>query len=301
MRLPPTSALLQLLTAITLIMIGSAPLIAQVPFGTIELRLQKVGNTQSINISTAPVSSSFSLVLPGQQGASGSVLTNDGSGNLSWTSMLSSIGSSGTTHYLPVFTSASTVGNSLLYQDGSNIGVGTISPGARLQVDIPSSSGKGLIIRAATGATANLVECQNSSGSALFQVSSNGDLSRIRNVSYSWPTAAPSPAASATQLGEGVLTSNASGTLLWKQLISASATLDFPITATRTSSDLTITVTGVTSGDMVALGVPNTAVLANSCYTAWVSADDVVTVRFNNFDNAEKNPVSGTFKVTVIK
>lgn len=282
-------------------MIGSTSLVAQVPFGTVELRLQNVGSSQSINVTSAPIISSYTLILPSQQGASGSVLTNDGSGNLSWTAMLSSIGSSGTTNYVPLFTSASTVGNSLLYQDGSNIGIGTITPGARLQVDIPSSSGKGLIIRAATGATANLVECQNSSGNALFQVSSNGDLSRIRNVSYTWPTAAPSPATSATQLGEAVLTSNSSGTLSWKQLISASATLDFPITATRTSSDLPITVTGATSGDMVALGVPNAAVLANTCYTAWVSADDVVTVRFSNYDNADKNPASGTFKVTVIK
>jgi hypothetical protein len=52
---------------------------------------------------------------------------------------------------------------------------------------------------------------------------------------------------------------------------------------------------------MVALGVPNAAVVANTTYTAWVSADNTVTVRFNNYDNADKNPVSATFKVTVIK
>lgn len=282
-------------------MIGSTSLVAQVPFGTTELRVQRGGSSQSISISSAPITSSYTLILPSQQGVSGSVLTNDGSGTLSWTSMLSAIGSSGTTNYLPVFTSASTVGNSLLYQDGSSVGLGTSTPAARLQINIPSSEGKGLIVRAAPGATANLIELQNTAGSALFQVSSNGDLSRIRSVSYSWPTASPSPAASATQLGEGILASNSSGTLSWKQLISASATLDFPITATRTSSDLTIAVTGAVSGDMVALGVPNISTLANTCYTAWVSADDLVTVRFNNFDNAEKNPASGTFKVTVIK
>jgi len=61
---------------------------------------------------------------------------------------------------------------------------------------------------------------------------------------------------------------------------------------TRTSSDIAITVTGVVSGDAVSLGVPNAAVLTNTCYTAWVSGDNTVTVRFNDYDNADKDPAS---------
>lgn len=69
----------------------------------------------------------------------------------------------------------------------------------------------------------------------------------------------------------------------------------------RTSSYHNNTVTGAATGDMVALGVPNAAVLANTSYTARVSANDVVTVRLHNYDNADKNPASATFKVMVFK
>lgn len=87
-----------------------------------------------------------------------------------------------------------------------------------------------------------------------------------------------------------------------KSLAPVSAVLDFPNTAAQTSSDLTITVAGALSGDIVNLGVPNTAIISNSCYTAWVSANDTVTVRFNNYDGlTSKNPASATFKVSVDK
>jgi hypothetical protein len=44
---------------------------------------------------------------------------------------------SGTTNYLPKFTGASTLGNSLVYDNGTNVGIGTASPsaGTKLQVD----------------------------------------------------------------------------------------------------------------------------------------------------------------------
>lgn len=90
----------------------------------------------------------------------------------------------------------------------------------------------------------------------------------------------------------------------WKNLItgkriSGSALLDFPNTSAQQSSDLTITVTGAADGDRVILGVPNFSVLANSCYTAWVSASDTVTVRFNNYGTVSRDPGAATFKVFV--
>ncbi|HPS16757.1 MAG TPA: hypothetical protein PKY41_06000, partial [Bacteroidales bacterium] len=85
-------------------------------------------------------------------------------------------------------------------------------------------------------------------------------------------------------------------------LLSASAALDFPKTDKLSSSDLTITVTGATVGDVVAIGVPNSAAIANTCYTAWVSAANTVTVRFNNYNNnTAQDPAYDTFKVTIIK
>jgi hypothetical protein len=84
--------------------------------------------------------------------------------------------------------------------------------------------------------------------------------------------------------------------------LSGSATLDFGSTAASSSADLTITVTGAADGDAVSLGVPNGSVNGNSCYTAWVSATNTVTVRFNNYQTVGAiDPASGTFKVRVIK
>ena len=83
--------------------------------------------------------------------------------------------------------------------------------------------------------------------------------------------------------------------------LTASATLDYGNTAAQNSADLTITVTGADGGDVVSLGVPNGSVNANTCYTAWVSATNTVTVRFNNYSNGAVNPASGTFKVFVTK
>lgn len=290
-----------MLGIIPAVLVPSVPAWAQVPLYTRELHIQHNGGGNSLKFILPTLTSSYTLSWPSAQGASGSVLTNDGSGNLSWTASLSAIGSNGTTNYIPFFTSSTTVGNSVLFQSGTSIGLGTTSPGSSLQINTASASTKGIIVRATSSATANLFEGQNSSGSALFEVSSSGNLARINNVAYTWPASVPAAAASGTQLGEGVLTTTNTGALSWKQRTSASATLDFPNTATRTSSDLTVTVTGAATGDMVALGVPNISVFINSCYTAWVSADNTVTVRFNNYDNADKNPASGTFKVMVFK
>jgi hypothetical protein len=83
--------------------------------------------------------------------------------------------------------------------------------------------------------------------------------------------------------------------------LTGSATLNFPSTTTLLSADLTITVTGAADGDVVSLGVPNAAVNANTCYTAWVSAANTVTVRFNNYSSGTVDPASGLFKVFVTK
>jgi hypothetical protein len=80
-----------------------------------------------------------------------------------------------------------------------------------------------------------------------------------------------------------------------------SGTLDFGSTLANTNSDLTITVTGATDGDPVELGTPNASIIGGTCYTAWVSAADTVTVRFNNYTTGAKDPASGTFVVFVKK
>jgi hypothetical protein len=84
--------------------------------------------------------------------------------------------------------------------------------------------------------------------------------------------------------------------------LTATGVLNFPSTAAGTSSDLTIALVGAADGDIVALGVPIAAQNANSCYTAFVSAAGVVTVRFNNYQLLTAiDPASGTFRVSVLK
>lgn len=77
-----------------------------------------------------------------------------------------------------------------------------------------------------------------------------------------------------------------------------SATLNFGNISAQTSSDLTIACKGARVGDQVIIGGP--APGTGSCYTGHVAADDLVTVRFNNYSAGAINPASATFIATVI-
>lgn len=82
----------------------------------------------------------------------------------------------------------------------------------------------------------------------------------------------------------------------------ASSTLDFPSTAAGGVSDLPITVSGASDGDIVTLGVPSAQLTGlTGDYFGW-SSNGVVYVRFanNNLVTAQ-DPASGTFKVRVDK
>jgi hypothetical protein len=83
--------------------------------------------------------------------------------------------------------------------------------------------------------------------------------------------------------------------------MTATVTLDFSSTPAQSSSNLTVTITGAADGDAVSLGVPNTSVNDNSSFSAWISAADTVTVRFNNYSSGAINPASGTFRVSIVK
>jgi len=82
------------------------------------------------------------------------------------------------------------------------------------------------------------------------------------------------------------------------KILSATATIDFANTAAQNDDDQTITVTGATVGSSVALGLP-AAPDADSCFTAWVSAADTVTIRFNNYSSGDVDPASATYRATV--
>jgi len=83
------------------------------------------------------------------------------------------------------------------------------------------------------------------------------------------------------------------------RVLSATGALDFPSTSPQTSTDLTITLSGAVDGDVVSLGVPNGNAFSNTIYSAWVSATNTVTVRFNNYSISFEDPPAGTFRVMV--
>jgi hypothetical protein len=102
-----------------------------------------------------------------------------------------------------------------------------------------------------------------------------------------------------TRWSSSGFTIGASGTPI-ASVISATATLDFPSISTLTSADLTITVTGAATGDVVALGLP-AAPTAGIAWNAFVSATNTVTVRAHNYTGSSIDPASAAFRVQVTK
>jgi hypothetical protein len=58
------------------------------------------------------------------------------------------IGGSGTTNYVPKFTAGTTLGNSQIFDDGTNVGIGTATPTTKL--DVVGGNGDGLQYRTST-------------------------------------------------------------------------------------------------------------------------------------------------------
>ena len=76
-------------------------------------------------------------------------------GTLALTSQIPTnpVGGTGTTNYLPKFTASSTIGNSLVYDNGTNVGIGTTTPIGALEVVSSSSYVISIIIILATALT----------------------------------------------------------------------------------------------------------------------------------------------------
>ncbi len=86
------------------------------------------------------------------------------------------------------------------------------------------------------------------------------------------------------------------------KVLSETITPIFVSTPAQSSLDVSISFPGVNPGDGVILGVPSSAVISNSCYTAWVPLAGFITIRFNNYSTGSQTPASGqTFRVTVIQ
>jgi hypothetical protein len=90
---------------------------------------------------------------PWVDGSGGQVLATNGSGQLSWTDPSSGVGGGGTAGYLSKFTGSTTLGNSVIYETGGKIGIGTTSLSEKLEVSGGaqfSTNGGELILRTPT-------------------------------------------------------------------------------------------------------------------------------------------------------
>lgn len=81
-------------------------------------------------------------------------------------------------------------------------------------------------------------------------------------------------------------------------ILTATATLDFGSINAAATGTLTVTVTGATTNDSVALGLP-AAPTSGIVFQAYVSATDTVTVSATNITAAPIDPASATYRVTV--
>ncbi len=81
--------------------------------------------------------------------------------------------------------------------------------------------------------------------------------------------------------------------------IQVKATLDFPNTPAQTSSDLTVAIRGARPLDFVELSTPVPP--NDTCYFAFVGANDVVTIRFCNFSAGAVDPAEADFNLRLRK
>ena len=85
-----------------------------------------------------------------------------------------------------------------------------------------------------------------------------------------------------------------------KRVLSTTAVLDFPSTGAVSTSDLTVTLTNAAVGDAVYIGLPS-APSAGFVFFGFVSAANTVTVRAMNITAGALDPVSATYRVTVVQ
>lgn len=148
-------------------------------------KLDIIGRTKTVNLQvTSGATNNY-------------VLTSDSLGNATWkpTQIPNNVVvGTGTTNYLPKWTSVSGLSStSSIYDDGSNVGIGTITPTAKLQVSnsdsntttaLFSGSGQNILRIVGSGSTNPIFTIQGSSGE-LFSVNDSliGSLFSVNDIS----------------------------------------------------------------------------------------------------------------------
>ena len=117
------------------------------------------------------------IIYGGGGGGGGVVVTGGG------------IGGAGSANYLPIWTNVTSLGNSILYQNGANIGIGTTTPSQKLDV---FGTIKMLGFQLPTNATSNYVLTSDASGVGTWQPPATGTIpvgtagQTLRNNGVNW-------------------------------------------------------------------------------------------------------------------
>ena len=82
-----------------------------------------------------------------------------------------------------------------------------------------------------------------------------------------------------------------------KQYITTTAVLDFPSISANGVETLDVTLTGVTTNDVIMLGPP-TGIESGLTFCAVVTSDNTVEVRVHNNNGGSTNPASATWRVS---
>lgn len=83
-----------------------------------------------------------------------------------------------------------------------------------------------------------------------------------------------------------------------KTIDAKTVTLDFPSTLARKSSDIVVTFPGVVVDDFVTI---DAKFPKDASFSAWVSAIDKITVRFNNYTNSTINLSPFNLRILILK
>jgi hypothetical protein len=161
---------------------------------------------------------------------------------------------------------------------------------------VPSVFGAGIAMTGGGAtATTGVAMCHTGSGILSFYTTNGTALTQRTTINASGVLAHTGNAtvSGTFRVGGGTTVTN---------ILSATATLDFPSIAADSFADLTITVTGAVSGDTVIANPIAGSAIADVSYDAWVSAANTVTIRAtNNSSTTARDPASGTFRATVIR
>lgn len=129
----------------------------------------------------------ISYVLPATQGTANQVLSNNGSGTLSWATV-SSLTGSGIINYVTKWASGTGLSNSIIFDNGTNVGIGTTTPSEKLDLGagnlvttgslISKSGGHGLSLR--DGANNERIYSNLNGGHGEFFLVNNGGTNTLK-------------------------------------------------------------------------------------------------------------------------